>query len=294
MVVLRSVGLATLLVAALAAGGAKADTSLAAIDRNLNALCVRLARASNAETAAIKSRLASLYRQRVSLLSSLSPERRAAAQRGATVSQQCLTVARAEAGPIGGGGGGARHYHRYSAPKTAPPPTVPHSARRMDRSALPPVADAPQPQGHAPLRRTPGTSAASPPSDLPRAPSSMPPQSAQLEEFFPWPPPAPSARALLRLEQLGGARPVTTWGDVADRLIAILRHGQFRSWGFYLAPGGFAAISQIQQLDDNNGEALSGDERWASETKVAEHKRVAGHFHGAAPGLACIASLLLY
>lgn len=100
----------------------------------------------------------------------------------------------------------------------------------------------------------------------PRAPADS---SAQLPEFFPWPPPAPSDRRLLQLTQLGGDTPPDTWGALADRITAVLRKARYRSWGFYAAPGGFAVVTRIEQLDLENGVALDGDNRWASEVKVA-------------------------
>jgi hypothetical protein len=99
-----------------------------------------------------------------------------------------------------------------------------------------------------------------------------------LEEFFPWPPPAPSGRRLLQLAQLGGEMQPVTWGHVADHITALLRKAQFRSWGFYLAPGGFAVITQIEQLNDQSGEALAGDARWVSETRVASANLLHGLF----------------
>jgi hypothetical protein len=95
-----------------------------------------------------------------------------------------------------------------------------------------------------------------------------------LEEFFPWPPPAPSDRRLLQPSQLGGDRPAT-WGHVADRLIALMQRAP--TWGFYLAPGGFAVIPRIEQLDQN-GTALAGTERWATEVKLASTSVLDGIF----------------
>jgi hypothetical protein len=92
--------------------------------------------------------------------------------------------------------------------------------------------------------------------------------STELQPFFPWPPPAPSDRRLLALAQLGGTLPAT-WGDVADRLMALLRDGGFSTWGFYSAPGGFALIPRLEQLDDETGKALTGDARWAVDVRVA-------------------------
>lgn len=93
--------------------------------------------------------------------------------------------------------------------------------------------------------------------------------STELQPFFPWPPPAPSDRRLLALAQLGGGAPAEMWGDLADRLMALLRGGGFSTWGFYSAPGGFALIPRLEQLDDETGKALAGDARWAVDVRVA-------------------------
>lgn len=101
------------------------------------------------------------------------------------------------------------------------------------------------------------------------APAAPVDSSTQLPDFFPWPPPAPSDRRLLQLSQLGGETPPDTWGTLSDRILALLRKARYRSWGFYAAPGGFAVVTRIEQLDEDNGDALAGDQRWASEVKVA-------------------------
>lgn len=118
-----------------------------------------------------------------------------------------------------------------------------------------------------------GPAITAPPPDAPMAPMTTPRRAEvpppALEEFFPWPPPAPSDRRLLRLAQLGAAEPLTTWGQVADRMIELLRGGHYPTWGFYGAPGGFAVIPHIEQLDLQNGRALAGDGRWASDVRLA-------------------------
>jgi hypothetical protein len=108
------------------------------------------------------------------------------------------------------------------------------------------------------------------------APSAGDASAPQLEEFFPWPPPAPSDRHPLGLMQLGGDKPLVTWGDVADRLIALINGGHYPSWGFYAAPGGFAVIPRIEQLDGDTGAALAGNQRWAQEVKVASASVLSG------------------
>jgi len=74
---------------------------------------------------------------------------------------------------------------------------------------------------------------------------------------------------LLLLSQLGAQTPPDTWGKLADHIVALLRKARYRSWGFYAAPGGFAVVTRIEQLDQEKGAALAGDQRWASEVKMA-------------------------
>ena len=135
--------------------------------------------------------------------------------------------------------------------------------------ALPPSSSSsPSPSDTAGAPSAPVTTAAEPP----LAGGAAPPAgdaAAPLQEFFPWPPPAPSDRRLLDLSQLGGDKPLVTWGDLAKRLIALMKGGHYPTWGFYAAPGGFAVIPHIEQLDDQSGQALAGNERWAQDNRIA-------------------------
>lgn len=54
--------------------------------------------------------------------------------------------------------------------------------------------------------------------------------------------------------------------------------GGYRRWGFYLAPGGFAVVPHIEQLDDQSGEAFAGDARWATEARLASTSILDGIF----------------
>ena len=73
----------------------------------------------------------------------------------------------------------------------------------------------------------------------------------------------------MTLAQLGATAPITTWGQAADRIVSLLQGGHYPTWGFYSTPGGFAVIPHIEQLDLQNGAALTGELRWASEVRLA-------------------------
>jgi len=265
MAVLRaSIVIAGMLVCA--AVSALAISPLADVDRELNSLCLRLPRASGATASDIRSRLAVLWRTRVALLARLPARQREAAARSRIVSTQCLALAKATAEPPRRPPRrSARRSYRYIAPRPAPAPSI---ARPVE-----PKAVVPSPPGTVrvprTVRRGPVSAAPVPAPNGGAGPRAPADSSAQLPEFFPWPPPAPSDRRLLQLTQLGGDTPPDTWGALADRITAVLRKARYRSWGFYAAPGGFAVVTRIEQLDLENGVALDGDNRWASEVKVA-------------------------
>jgi hypothetical protein len=245
---LRAVILAALLVAGALADTAHAETALAALDRDLSSLCRALPRATSADAGAIRERLADLWRRRTAILVTMSEPQRIAVLRGSTISSECVALAKASAEPVhrvrssrNGRGGGGR------------------GGPRIDPDSVPDATDV----GPAP------------PPPMPPPPTPAPPV---LEEFFPWPPPAPSDRRLLDLARFGGSLPPRTWGDVADRIVAKLGHGGFNSPGFYSAPGGFAVVPRVEQLDTLTGEALAGDERWASDVKLASNSILDGIF----------------
>ncbi len=190
------------------------------------------------------------------------------------------------------GGGAAPKYGGDPAPVTRGPASVdtqvlrkaigPPAAANGTKHAEPEpmVRSAPAPGLQPHVLPPPVAGSAAPPPGVPLAPSTTPvgPAAAQLEEFFPWPPPAPSDRRLLQLAQLGGDAPAANWGQVADRIVALLQRARYPSWGFYAAPGGFAVIPRVEQLDDQSGMALAGDARWASEVRLASTSVLTGIF----------------
>ena len=69
--------------------------------------------------------------------------------------------------------------------------------------------------------------------------------------------------------QLAEGPAATTWGQVAERIVTILRNARFESWGFYRTPGGFAVVTRVEQLDSQSGMPLAGTARFPSEPRVA-------------------------
>jgi hypothetical protein len=283
----RAIVVAVLIVAGSAFGPAQAQSSLASIDRELTLLCGRLTAANGADAAAIRARLAALWRQRSAHLSALPENRRTAELRNSALSPQCLAMARNAGAPAAAGRPSySRRSYRRAAP-TEPPaagPALAPAPNGVSRNgtAQPTTRSGTASGGAAAPIPMPNGTARSTSRELPVGPAdpgnSSSGPAAQLEEFFPWPPPAPSGRMLLDLAQFGGGVPPATWGEVADRLMAMMRRGRFPSWGFYTAPGGFAVIPRIEQLDDSTGVALAGPARWAAETRVASTSVLTGIF----------------
>ena len=256
MIGLRTYSVGMLLALCPVAGLAQPAVSLASIDRDLSRLCARLPNAGE-DGAALRARMAQLWRQRTAYLVALPAGQRAAVEaQPSQASSQCLTQARAAAAPL------RPLSHGYAKKSNSP------LVYRDGVGESPTAAGRP-----TPARRPASANGGGPPAtvdtsiSVDRQPVSR--DEAQLTPFFPWPPPAPSGRRLLQVADLGGNTPVNTWGHVADRFVAYIRGGRFRSWGFYSAPGGFAVVPQIEQLDDRTGQALPGDERWATEIRIA-------------------------
>lgn len=290
----RAIVLAMLIVAGSAFGPAQAQSTLAAIDRELNVLCGRYTGGFADDAAAIRLRLAQLWRQRKAQLAALPADRRAEEIRFAAISADCLATAENATK--------ASHFPavyrdlkglKYRTPGLSGPqieilpdskalpqpdagaratskPTVRSAPSRAPASVGPPRAKTAAPSsGRSPAAKGAVVDTAKPLAPAGNGKTAANTGPAELQEFFPWPPPAPSDRRLLALTQLGGDAPPKTWGDVADRMIALMRGGQYPTWGFYSAPGGFAVIPHIEQLDSASGKALADDARWATEVKLA-------------------------
>jgi hypothetical protein len=286
------------------------DARLAKVDGELNRLCERLAKASGDSAAAIRRQMAALWHERVAALAA-SPRGRSAARSPASgISEHCLLLAKNAAASRSTTeeknkeektiketarktGSGNRIFVSREIMEIHPPQTgaktLSSSHRAAERMAPQSNSGPPVANSHAPASAGPQSSSGQQ-ATISRAPASVGPpviaapgisplaQNApsQLQDFFPWPPPEPSDRQLLALSQLGGDTPAATWGDVADRSIRLLRDAHFPSWGFYAAPGGFAVIPRIEQIDDQSGEALAGNQRWAQPVQLASTNILSG------------------
>jgi hypothetical protein len=300
MLGLRAIIVAALFAVAPFAAAAQPASSLTRIDHELDTLCGRLAKTSGADADTVSSRLAVLWRDRVAVLAALPRVQADAVSRASGISESCLLLAKRAAEQSRTAQKAVKHHKKMKKARKNGFGGGASTAREYRDGARPPIAAGPAEMSKAPAKNGPAaanghevTIARAPasaagnralrPEFAPTVPSIAPPTASDaevfpqaapapktvLEEFFPWPPPAPSDRRLLAMSQLGSEAPYTTWGQVADRLIALLRGGHFPTWGFYSAPGGFAVIPHIEQLDDQSGQALAGGGRWATEVKLA-------------------------
>jgi len=78
---------------------------------------------------------------------------------------------------------------------------------------------------------------------------------------FPWPPKRPSARTPPARYTLFDATPSLTLGEVSSRIEGALQNAGYRQWSHYTVPGGFATVTQLEQID-LEGRAYAGQDRW--------------------------------
>ena len=265
-----------------------APNPLDRIDRELNGLCERLNKVTGADADAVRSRMAALWRNRVAALAALPRAQADTVSRASGISERCLSLAKQAAGQTQPANRTVRHHKKIMKKAAKKKRAGGGGVTMKETIGVPASAGVSRPNGNIekssrapasfarPREVNPGIAADTLARIAPSSSSSgeIIPQAAPaakpvLQEFFPWPPPPPSDRRLLKLSQLGGDTPLTTWGDVADRLIALLRGAHYTTWGVYSAPGGFAVIPHIEQLDEQTGVALAGAGRWATEVKLA-------------------------
>ena len=78
---------------------------------------------------------------------------------------------------------------------------------------------------------------------------------------FPWPPPRPSTRTVIdRNAAFAGA---TTLGDASERLSAALHAAGYASPAFYAAPGGYAMVARLEQIEAD-GTPKPAPTRWSA------------------------------
>jgi len=93
-------------------------------------------------------------------------------------------------------------------------------------------------------------------------PESLDPCSAETPPgAFPWPPRRPSARTRPARYSLFDGTPTLTLGDVSERIESALENAGYRQWSHYSVPGGFATVTQLEQID-LTGKAYQGQDRW--------------------------------
>ncbi len=95
------------------------------------------------------------------------------------------------------------------------------------------------------------------------APPSTPTTPVEMPEF-PWPPPKPSATAILKFDSLTkSANAKLTFGDIDTRINEALVAGNYTEKSYYGIPGGFALTTRIEQIDENG--LPSSSNRWVTE-----------------------------
>lgn len=85
----------------------------------------------------------------------------------------------------------------------------------------------------------------------PTLPAARPPQ-------LPWPPPPSSANYVLPKTFMASMQ---RFSQVDDRLTAALRSANYETFGYYAIPGGFALVTQLEQID-NQGRPKPETVRW--------------------------------
>jgi len=229
---MRTTLVAVLLISGQAAVWAQPSSPISVIDRDLNLLCARLRSTPPAETAQLRARLATLWHQREAIVGRLPVNVRAATLRNSTANSQCLNLAKLEAAHFPPAAGGSpRPVTRNGAvppqvnsrePASANTPRYRRAYRRspteaspVEPTVVPAIEHAPQvtrtqPRAANGAPRAPTTTrsapnepvvrdATAPVPGIPTARGTAPSvgtEPTQLQEFFPWPPPAPSSRVL--------------------------------------------------------------------------------------------------
>jgi hypothetical protein len=70
---------------------------------------------------------------------------------------------------------------------------------------------------------------------------------------FPWPPGPASTRCTIPRGWLFANDGTTTLAVVAGRIEAALRRAEYRKWSYLSAPGGFALVTQMEQINADGG-----------------------------------------
>lgn len=76
---------------------------------------------------------------------------------------------------------------------------------------------------------------------------------------LPYPPPSASSRYLLESNEFGN---VQIYGDIDSLLSKVLMECGYSDKSYYAVPGGFAIVTQIEQIQDD-GATIDGEERWS-------------------------------
>jgi hypothetical protein len=257
-----------------------APSPLNSVDRELNALCRKLPKATGAEAASLRAQLATGWRRREAIIGGLPGGRRNQFVGRSTLNPDCYVVAKAQADAAKTAAGAkkakrapiehrayraARPSNRLPMSATGAPPTVGGS------TPIVPLANRNSSFFHDAIANADAPGASEVPMGPRAAPKPAGPTAAPhapLTDLFPWPPPAPSDRVTYHLPQLASAAPLSTLGAVSDHLEKILRKGGYRSWAYFKAPNGFVLVTPVEALNAQ-GEVLPGNARWSQNPQLA-------------------------
>lgn len=129
---------------------------------------------------------------------------------------------------------------------SAPPPPPP-----------PPPAGAEPPSELVRRKKSAKPPSASESASAPTGPDSAIPQ-------FPWPPPAASARQVIRRDLLAASRRLDRLGDVDALLSDALEHAGYTEKSYWSVPLGFALATRLEQIDAA-GKPKPPPARWSAE-----------------------------
>ncbi|RAI30352.1 hypothetical protein CH338_27870, partial [Rhodoplanes elegans] len=93
-------------------------------------------------------------------------------------------------------------------------------------------------------------------------PRAAPPATGVNKPLFPWPPPTASTSRAFSPDVDAGRPRARRVGEVADRVRLITAAAGYDKINFYTAPGGFALVTRLEQLEADTGRPLPEPDRW--------------------------------
>lgn len=155
-----------------------------------------------------------------------------------------------------------------------PAPRSPSQEVSAPPSQPPPQEQSPPPVVTPPPPPPPAVGAEPPPERVRRKKSAKPPSASEPASVptvpdtaipqFPWPPPAASARQVIRRDLLAASRRLDRLGDVDALLSDALEHAGYTEKSYWSVPRGFALATRLEQIDAT-GKPKPPPARWSAE-----------------------------